>query len=193
MKLSGGQAIVDRLLKAYGFSTKKELGDYFGLGNGTVSTWIKRNHFPGEQVVRCALEKKASLRWLATGEGEMLALDLSECEESSDCIRMEKYEIVSGKLQQEGFWSIDRTVFTVGVIKPIFVHRGHSAWVVDIANRNVTNGLFLLDIDDDFDIYRIGRIPGNRLKVSNDSVTFECGMNDVKIVGAVIVSLNKNI
>lgn len=68
MKFDGGKAVVQRILQAYGFTMQKQLHDHLGVGNGTVSTWIKRNYFPGEVVIRCALETGADLEWLALGK-----------------------------------------------------------------------------------------------------------------------------
>lgn len=192
MKLSGGQAIVDRLLKAYGFSTKKELGDYFGLGNGTVSTWIKRNHFPGEQVVRCALEKKASLQWLATGEGEMQSfLEDVPCR-SQETIFIEKKKIVSGKLVPCGTSCIDRSLLQADEDMLLFVQKNQNNWVVDISESNISNGLWLLDIDSDVDVYNVSRIPGNRIRVMQDSFSFECNVCDVNVLGSVLLTVIRN-
>lgn len=62
---------MQRLMQAYGFTMKKQLGDHLGAGTGTISTWVKRDYFPGEAIVRCALETGASLEWLASGVGEI--------------------------------------------------------------------------------------------------------------------------
>jgi lambda repressor-like predicted transcriptional regulator len=70
-ELEGGKAVLGRMLQAYGFSMQKELGDRFGLSSGTISTWVRRNYFPGDVVVVCALDTGVSLRWLATGQGAM--------------------------------------------------------------------------------------------------------------------------
>lgn len=71
MKFQGGESAVQRLMQAYGFTMKKQLGDHLGAGTGTISTWVKRDYFPGEAIVRCALETGASLEWLASGVGEI--------------------------------------------------------------------------------------------------------------------------
>ncbi|MFE8048614.1 phage repressor protein CI [Brenneria goodwinii] len=194
MKISSGLAVVDRLLKAYGFSTKKELGDYFGLGNGTVSTWIKRDYFPGEQVVRCSLEKGVSLRWLATGEGEMfpeLAKDTKSAINQS-CISLKKIRIVGGKLQDAGTWSVDSTLLDDSVSEPAFIEKGNNVWIADMSVTQVSNGRWLLDIDGDVDVYDVARIPGNRIQVSGNATKFECSIDDVKGVGMVVITLENN-
>src|SRR5471030_1962473 len=66
-ELEGGKAVLGRMLQAYGFSMQKELGDLYGLSSGTISTWVRREYFPGDVVIACALDTGVSLRWLATG------------------------------------------------------------------------------------------------------------------------------
>lgn len=145
MKIAGGQEIVDRLLKAYGFATKKELGDYFGLGNGTVSTWIKRNYFPGEQVVRCVLEKGVSLKWLATGIGEMY---MSEKDIVSNSFKnivqpIEKMELIDGALVASGFWHVENSLIDSSIGAPVFIDNGEKCWIVDTKFDAITEGYWL--------------------------------------------------
>jgi hypothetical protein len=68
---SGGKPVLRRILDAYGFSMQKELGDLLGISSGTISTWVRRDFFPGDVVVTCALDTGVSLEWLATGKGQM--------------------------------------------------------------------------------------------------------------------------
>lgn len=68
MLSTGGKAVLKRILDAYGFSTQKELSEYLEISTGTISTWVRREYFPGDVVITCALDSGASLEWLATGE-----------------------------------------------------------------------------------------------------------------------------
>ena len=65
---SGGKAVLQRILQAYGFKTQKELSDLLGIPTGTISTWIRRDFFPGDVVVTCALDTGVSLEWLCLGD-----------------------------------------------------------------------------------------------------------------------------
>ncbi|WP_409306137.1 phage repressor protein CI [Pectobacterium sp. B1J-3] len=194
MKLQGGEAAVQRLMQAYGFKMKKELSDHFGAGTGTISTWVKRDYFPGEAVVRCALETGASLTWLATGEGEMFQ-DLAKPAESainSACISLKKIRIVGGRLQDAGTWSVDSTLLDDSVSEPAFIEKGNNAWIADMSVTQVSNGRWLLDIDGDVDVYDVARIPGNRIQVSGNATKFECSIDDVKGVGMVVITIGHN-
>lgn len=69
---NGGKPVLRRILDAYGFKLQKELCELLDLSSGTVSTWIRRNYFPGDVVVSCALDTGVSLEWLAIGKGNNL-------------------------------------------------------------------------------------------------------------------------
>ncbi|MBQ4775292.1 phage repressor protein CI [Pectobacterium versatile] len=195
MKFDGGKGVVERILKAYGFTMQKQLHDHLDVGNGTVSTWIKREYFPGEVVIRCALETGASLTWLATGEGEMFQ-DLAKPVESainSACISLKKIRILGGRLQDAGTWSVDSTLLDDSVSEPAFIEKGNNAWIADMSVTQVSNGRWLLDIDGDVDVYDVARIPGNRIQVSGNATKFECSIDEVKGVGMVVITIDKNI
>lgn len=86
------------MLDAYWFSTQKELGDLLGISTATISTWIRRNFFPGDVVIACALDIGVSLEWLATGRGitssgQGLAVDAPET------VTIAKKRLLAGKLE----------------------------------------------------------------------------------------------
>ncbi|NUA42408.1 hypothetical protein HAT93_00008 [Dickeya solani] len=100
---SGGKAVLRRMLDAYGFSTQKELGDLLGIAPGTISTWIRRDFFPGDVVVTCALDTGVSLAWLATGKGSPQQNDVpvSRHDDSGICL-IPRNLLKTGKLQDAG-------------------------------------------------------------------------------------------
>ena len=67
---SGGAAVIDRIIQAYGFRTKLQLCNHLGTTSANLSLRYKRDFFPSDLVVRCMAETGATLEWLATGEGE---------------------------------------------------------------------------------------------------------------------------
>lgn len=191
MKFQGGEAAVQRLMQAYGFKMKKELGDHLDAGTGTISTWVKRNYFPGEAVVRCAVETGVSLVWLATGEGEMFQ-NLAKPDESAinkAYISLKKIRIIGGRLQDAGEWIADSTLLDDSVSEPAFIEKGNNSWIADMSITQVSNGRWLLDIDGDVDVYDVARIPGNRIQVSGNATKFECSIDDVRGVGFIIITI----
>lgn len=67
----GGSAVIDRVIKAYGFKAKLELSNHLGTSASNLSLRYKRDFFPSDLVVRCMAETGATLEWLAIGEGEL--------------------------------------------------------------------------------------------------------------------------
>lgn len=192
-ELKGGKAVLGRMLKAYGFSMQKELGDMFGLSSGTISTWVRRNYFPGDVVVVCALDTGVSLRWLATGQGEMRDNQPSSDADIEKVSQLTKLRLHGGGLETEGLWAVDSSLLDTSLVKPAYVVKGHHSWIIDLGSTNVGNGRWLLDIDGDADVYDVARIPGNRLKISSLATTFDCGVEEVKALGQVFITLGRNL
>ena len=67
---NGGKPVLRRILDAYGFTMQKQLCELLDISSGMVSTWVRRNYFPGDVVVACALDTGVDLRWLATGKNK---------------------------------------------------------------------------------------------------------------------------
>ena len=82
-----------RILFAYGCTMQKDLGDLLGISSGTISTWVRRDFFPGDVVVACALDTGVSLAWLATGKGEMWE---NKNEPISNRLEIKKCKLESG-------------------------------------------------------------------------------------------------
>lgn len=188
MLSSGGRAVLSRIIEAYGFKTQKELGEHLNISSGTISTWVRREYFPGDVVITCALDTGASLEWLATGEmgiasqGETVA---------SEIPMISKKILLAGKLDDDGFCYIDQTFIPNGVnLKSLnYVRSGKSAWLIEMGVNELSNGSWLLDIDGTLDVYAVSRRPGNKLRISGHDGDFECSVNEVIPKGLVVVIL----
>lgn len=66
-----------------------------------MSTWVRRNYFPGDIVVTCALDTGVSLLWLATGQGEMWG-DAASAVPVSGVRTIPKYRLLAGQLKEGG-------------------------------------------------------------------------------------------
>lgn len=192
-ELEGGKAVLTRMLQAYGFSMQKELGDLYGLSSGTISTWVRRDYFPGDVVVACALDTGVSLRWLATGKGNMQDSALSGAAASGDIRQLKKLRLRGGALEEEGVWSVDPSLLDDSLTQPAYVVKGHHSWIIDMGSTHPGNGRWLLDIDGDLDVYDVARIPGNRLSVTRQESHFECGVDEVTALGQVFITLDRNL
>lgn len=190
---SGGKAVLRRMLDAYGFSTQKELGDLLGIPTGTISTWIRRDFFPGDVVVTCALDTRVSLEWLATGKGSA-SVDNSVSTNNlliNDTVIIDKKRLVSGKLEGYEKFVLDKGFTPEGINwnKLCLVYSGKNSWLVDINATEISNGNWLLDIDGVLDIYTVSRRPGNKLRIVNSNEEFDCLVDEVKAQGLVIAKM----
>lgn len=191
MLSAGGKAVLKRILDAYGFKTQKELSEYLEISTGTISTWVRREYFPGDVVITCALDTYASLEWLATGEIN----NESQAEPLTSAIpTISKKILLAGKLDDDGFCYIDESFVPEGVnLKNLnYVRRGKSAWLIEMEVNELSNGSWLLDIDGTLDVYAVSRRPKNKVRITGHDGEFECLINEVTAKGLVVVIL-KNV
>lgn len=182
---NGGKPVLRRILDAYGFTMQKQLCDLLGISSGTVSTWLRRNYFPGDIVVTCALDTNVSLKWLATGRGE-----LSRQETALQNNMMPKKILSAGILENAGDWSCELSFLPRKPIAPIFISSNEGCWVIDTALASISNGLWLLGVDEKYDIYEVALLPGRKIKVNNKFSSFICEIDEVKVSGKVYLSMD---
>ncbi|CAI1716650.1 MULTISPECIES: phage repressor protein CI [Serratia] len=183
IQASGGKPVLRRMLDAYGLRTQKELGDLLDISTATISTWVRREYFPGDAVVACALDTGVSLLWLATGQGTPGNPDVISYE--SRFVSFPRLTITSGGLIESGTWIADSSLISENQDTIRFVERLTEGWLVDFSSNIVGNGKWLLGIDGVYDVYSVARIPGRKIKVNGTSSNFECSVNDVVCVGEV--------
>ena len=192
MLQSGGKPVLQRILEAYGFKTQKELSEYLGISTGTISTWVRREYFPGDVVITCAIDTGASLEWLATGE---ITTSSHQAVAVPGIPMIRKKILLAGKLDDDGFCYIDESFVPDGVnLKNLnFVRSGKSVWLIEMGVNEISNGSWLLDIDGTVDIYAVSKRPGNKLRITGQDGEFECLANEVIAKGLVVVILKNAI
>lgn len=189
MKFTGGQVVVDRLLKAYGFSTQRELVEKIGVGQGTVSTWIRRDYFPGEAVVQCALDTGVSLEWLATGNGEPLISDVGNNRAATE-LRIPLYILDDGQLLSAQTISVDRSLLPEGINQPEIVRSRaeNCTYIVEKDFAKAVDGAWVIQRADVYDYKKIQRIPGNLWRI--DGVDWP--QDEIKLIGKVVGFIKYN-
>jgi transcriptional regulator with XRE-family HTH domain len=188
MLSSGGRAVLSRIIEAYGFKTQKELGEHLNISSGTISTWVRREYFPGDVVITCALDTGASLEWLATGEVDIAS---QENTATSGIPMISKKILLAGKLDDDGFCYIDQSFVpdAVNLKNLYYVRGGKLSWLIEMDVSELSNGSWLLDIDGTLDVYAVSKRPGNKLRVIGQDGEFECSKNEVTAKGLVVVIL----
>lgn len=182
---NGGKPVLRRIMDAYGFTLQKQLCDLLDISSGTVSTWVRRDYFPGDVVVACALDTGVSLEWLATGKGPQ------RTEISCDSLIPRK-NLTAGVLHDAGQWNIDLSFLSQPLAEPIFIYGNTSTWIADFAFVDISNGRWLLGIDGKYDVYDIAMLPGRKISVSNKATNFICGAEEVNAAGKVVLTMDCN-
>ncbi|MFS7247934.1 phage repressor protein CI [Rahnella inusitata] len=190
LNASGGKALIRRIMDAYGFKKQTELGDYFQLSSGTISTWIRREFFPGEIVITCALDTGAPLHWLATGQPSSRPQEQQvpvtiETAGTAVTLNIAKYQLTAGQMKASGTVSTDPSMLPSSVSSPAFIFSGRYVWLADMDVSNIANGKWLIDLDGNIDIYNVSRLPGNKLQVKNETTDFQCSSDELKAIGLI--------
>ena len=195
MLSSGGKAVLRRMLDAYGFKTQKELGDLLEISSGTISTWIRRDYFPGEIVITCALDTGVSLEWLATGLAKSPKENNTAVINESESFRVGKKLLIAGKLEENGSCVIDGTFLPQGlsIERLCLVKAGNRSWIIELGLNEISNGSWLLDIDGILDVYAVSRRPGNQLHIIGNDAEFDCAADQVIAKGVVAAVINQTV
>lgn len=195
---TGGKEAIERLLEAYGFTTKQALSEHLNVSKSTMANRVLRDSFPADWIIQCALETGVSLLWLATGQGNMR--DENETKNESRNVtkpamrplsKLITPSIPKGKLEN-GMLSVDEEIFLDRSILPtqfeesMFLETPTDCYLIDKSVKQVSNGFWLIDIDGMIIIAKIARVPGNRIVVHQEESTFECSIDDIEIIGRAV-------
>ncbi|WP_067431373.1 phage repressor protein CI [Duffyella gerundensis] len=186
---NGGKPVLRRILDAYGFTMQKQLCDLLDISSGTVSTWIRRNYFPGDVVITCALDTNVSLRWLATGKEKKFSMEGPLKYEN--CIV--RKALNAGVIEYLSEWFLDLSFLPQQPLSPVFISSRVGSWVIDEKVTSISNGRWLLGINNKFDIYDVAVLPGNMIKIQNKNLNFDCSIDDIDIAGKVVVTIEYNL
>ncbi|MCH5049396.1 phage repressor protein CI [Pectobacterium aquaticum] len=183
----GGTAVLDRIIDAYGFSTKLALADHLGIASSSLANRYKRDFFPSDVVVRCMAETGASLEWLATGKGKKFD------DESLDILKLPHKKLVDGQLYDSGYVMFDKALFLPGVQlpeEPFCVIDEKTQYLIDKKFADVYDGEWLVEIEEKTSIRTLTRIPVRKVRVSGVGMAFDCALEDINVLGRVIMTIS---
>ncbi|MGY2799852.1 phage repressor protein C with HTH and peptisase S24 domain [Ewingella americana] len=175
---TGGQQVILRLVEAYGFSTRQMLCDHLGVSKSTLATRFMRDIFPAEWVIQCALETGVSLQWLVSGEGDIF-------DKASDLIKMPQKKLLKEKIYDAGYCAFDKVFIPQNLLDPFLLHDGDFKYIADAKFDDITDGKWLLNIDGNYSIRNLVKIPGDNVRVEKNSITFDCKINDLITVATI--------
>ncbi|MRS91301.1 Repressor protein CI [Enterobacteriaceae bacterium RIT714] len=120
----GGQKVIQRIVDAYGFTSRQALCKHLGVSQSTMANRYARDTFPADWVVICSIETGVSIEWLAIGnENEsFLTVSDNECsikvksdQVSNNSYSLKKFPIETFKNpNQGGQAAIERLVEAYG-------------------------------------------------------------------------------
>lgn len=176
-------AVLDRIMEAYGFSSKIMLAEHFNIGASSLSGRYKRNIFPADMVVRCLHETGVNLEWLVWGTGKPFD------NEKVDILKLNTFKIIDGSLQQASTVMFDKVMLSPKKPfpdEPVCIHMDNDYYLIDKSFGEVFDGKWLVDIEGKISIRELTRIPIQRVRVSGVGMAFDCDLKDLTILGRVI-------
>lgn len=189
---SGGGKVLDRILIAYGFTTKIALCDHLGIASSSLANRYKRDFFPSDIVVRCIAETGVNLKWLATGEGNAFAGENSEnaAIQSESLLRVSHSFLVEGKLKKDSDLTIDSKFFALSTDSRNLqlVTENKIQYVINGDAAELRDGKWLVEIEGAVSIRTLTRIPVGRVRIQGEGTDFECKLDDIKPIGAVVMT-----
>ncbi|MGG7447812.1 phage repressor protein CI [Kosakonia oryzendophytica] len=172
----GGKAAIERLVEAYGFTTRQALADHLGISKSTLANRYLRDTFPADWIIQCALETGASLIWLTIGKGQKF-------DNLSNNVRpIHRKHIVDGELIDASFFMLDTNLFTQPLNSPIAISFANKTYIADMAFSEIVDGEWLVIIEGKSSIRKITRIPVGMVKVTNSSSDFECSIDEIEFI-----------
>ncbi|MEN3754915.1 phage repressor protein CI [Mangrovibacter sp. SLW1] len=179
---SGGKEVIERLVKAYGFTTRQALCDHLGVSKSTMATRYMRDIFPADWVLQCAMETSSSLEWLAFGRGEMKSITDSET-----CILPHKC-LINGQLEDIGTYIFDKKFLPSSSELLVVVTKENADYICDTKDDDVRDGKWFISIDGEIVLRTLTRLPGSRIHIDGGNRSFECAINDIGVIAKVLMN-----
>lgn len=181
MQNKGGQPVIERILKAYGFTTRQALCNHLGISQSTMANRYARKTFPSDWTIICSLETGASLLWLTTGDGVMF-----EAESEAITKTLKHLSITNGVVTSQNEIIYDSSLIPPGLSAPYLVTFENSVYLVDIHDGEINDGWWLIEMDGLTSVREVFRFPGGRIRIENGRASFECQSQDIKVLGKVL-------
>ncbi|WP_370641013.1 MULTISPECIES: hypothetical protein [unclassified Pantoea] len=102
---------------------------------------------------------------------------------------MPRKNLAAGILQDFECWEINLAFIPHAVCEPVFITSNTGAWIVDISLDEISNGRWLLGVNDKYDIYDVALLPGKKVDVTSKGTSFICNSEDVNVAGKVILTM----
>lgn len=173
--------LLDRICQVYGFTQKIQLARHFNIAASSLQNRYTRGTISYDFAVQCALETGASLRWLLTGQGSQFDGKPA----STDPKTVDSFTLSDGKLEENSPLSIDANFFSKQMSKGLVVRADGKLNFIE-QDASLSDGLWLVNIEGATSIRELTLLPGKKLHVTGGKVPFECGIDEIKLIGRVV-------
>ncbi|WOZ76064.1 phage repressor protein CI [Kosakonia sacchari] len=180
---TGGREAIERLVYAYGFTTRQALADHLMVSKSTLANRYLRDTFPSDWIIRCALETGTSLVWLTTGKGPVFD------DARNDIVAITHKKIIDGELFESNFYMFDKALIPESIKSPLFISYGNDSLLCDQAYDEITDGKWLVKVEGKISIRLLTRIPVKRVQISDNNSSFECEIEDIDVIAKCKFSL----
>ncbi|HDR1858547.1 phage repressor protein CI [Pasteurella multocida] len=187
--LVGGKEVIERIKKAYGFTKQIDLARHLSIPQSTFATWGSRGIFPAELVIRCVKETGARLDYVACGIEPIF-------DDSSDMKYFHAIHLDNGKafIQKEIPFFISQlpnldsrksydNLFAITENKCTYFANKEYGTLID--------GEYFISVENSHLIRHLTILPASKVRVDGGKFSFECDVNDIEIVGKIILKIEK--
>lgn len=178
--------VLDRILEAYGFTSKLALAQHFNLAASSLSGRYRRGGFPADLVVQCMAETGVSLEWLATGSGRKFDND------ELDILKLSRQKLVDGQLYDSGYAMLDKVFFRAGIplpTDPFCLLDEDAQYIVDRKYNEIFDGEWLVNIEGKISVRTLVRIPIRKVRISGIGMAFDCALDDIDVIGRTVLKI----
>lgn len=177
----GGKEVIARILEAYGFNTRISLCNQLGVSQSTMANRYARDTFPADWVIVCHLETGASLIWLSTGVGSKFVDGRDD-----KTINLKRIDITNGIIKTQNDLIADVSIIPEGLSSPFILTADKTTYLADRYDGELVDGFWFIEIDGIVSVRELYRFPGGRVRIENGKASFECPLDDIKILGKII-------
>lgn len=177
----GGKEVIGRILEAYGFTTRISLCNQLGVSQSTMANRYARDTFPADWVIVCHLETGASLIWLSTGTGKKFVDGRDD-----KTVYLKHLDITNGNIEPQNETIVDLSIIPDGLTSPFILTADKTTYLADQYDGELVDGFWCIEIDGIVSARELYRFPGGRVRVENGKASFECRIEDIKIIGKLI-------
>lgn len=184
---SSSAEALNRVVEAYGFNLKVELAEHLGIASSSLSSRYKREVFPADIVLQCSIETGANIDWLISGKGE--SFGKSAPMGSS----IDRLKLIDGRLEDAGSLIFDFSLLNDEVASDqnlISVKDKDVNYIVARGLDEIQDGHWLVEIEGKASFRFLTRIPIRKLRVGSGETSFECGIDDIKAIGKVVLTIS---